>query len=173
MSNTKHFVVRSSKFRRVFRGMMTVGLPLLALIMHLFDLHYPFDPESTPVFKGGLVLFGVIFLPRFISALSWKYTIEGNDIHYRTLFRRGTISFSDIKRVWLYREGVRRLNHRAVERKERLSLFEFRNYLDFHMEHTTYKTGWLLPAIPETAENYPLFVECLKRRKIPGAKKLQ
>jgi len=169
MSGHNHFVVRASKFRIVFRAIVTLGLPLVVIMMNLFDFHLNLEPESVSALKGGLIIFAVIFLFSLICAISWKYTIEGNEIHYRTLFRRGTITFSDIKRVWLYRRGNRRLNHRAVERRQRVSIFEWRNNLDFHCENVD---GWLLPSIPETADGYHLFVGRLKARKIPGAKSL-
>ena len=169
MSNRNNFVVRASRFSIIVKTILTFAPPLIVTIMYLFDFHFNMSPENIAVFTPMGIFIGVIYLFMLARAISWKYTIQGNEIHYRTLFRRGVITFSDIKRVWLYRldEG-RRLFRDTARTTGRLSILNWNNFLDFHCP----AAGFWLPPIPITADGYSLFVARLKARKITGAKDL-
>ena len=131
--------------------LLTLSLLCSSLVLYFWTYHFEGDPSAS-------IFFLVLLAPplyEIIYASIWKCTIQGENINYRSLFRRRKIHVHDIKSVsikriaWLSRYGTTQGGFFGI------NLYS--------------ESGKKLLHIGATKKGFRDFVDYLVEQKIPGA----
>jgi len=176
------FVMRAPNRKRVLAvSMFLLVVSIIVALYFLYRSLFAFSPEETLLFNLISLMIGTGYLLNLVLTISWKYTIQGNEISYKSLFRRKLFTFSDIVRVeviraqirprWFGRSLPRIFQEQDEEKKRRIVVLPAPTNSGRRVLLLYAKTE-KLPIISEGIANYDLFLQCLKRRNIPGARDL-
>jgi len=134
-------------------GLLTMGLffgasPLVRSISFFaFGTRFGSTAEVIFLFVQAFIALSMVLMG--ISMACWQVHVEGNVLHQRSLFRRVTTSFHEIRRVEAWQKSRPKVSH-----------------IDLYSN-----TGCLF-SVNANASGYSLFLARLKERRIPGTEGL-
>lgn len=142
MDHSQSFVLRFPRRHKVFQ--IVLGLfPLSFLIIFLVFFEGEFLGSAITLYCG-VVFFCIAY--SFVYCSLWKITVSGDDIHFKTMFSKRTLTFGDIESITFARN---RKALRLYDAKKREI------------------------SIQVNCDGYELFVARLKKAGVPGAQKIR
>ena len=149
-----HFVMRRPKFRIV----IFILTALIFIISSVIYFHGHSNPRTDWGFWSIIATISAAIALIFMAIydIVWKCTVFNDDIHVRTLFRRRSFTFSDVRWVKLSERYIVRGYHSMA-------------YVGFYL---TSKDKTRLLYVPVRTRNYSDFVHTLKMHEIGGAEKI-